>query len=481
MYCGNCGQHVGESADVCSNCSVAQPVRRHTGRTIEISADALESLTDWRGPAVGAAFVVAAGIALALVANIVVVASIHGAGLHLPLALGLLLFGSFGVKSVGSQHASVDLGEFGAAGSVHYSVSLTLLGAFLFMLAAVVVGGRIAARQSRTRVGATVLGLKTAAVVGTLTFLGSFGLSYGGMHPQHFEALLFPFLFAAILAPFGVRIERDGRQFWRLPVESFRDARPELIKALGVGFESLVRMLRLTTVASLIALVVLAAKYPHAAHALLGGRRLIAFVLLLPVWLPHVVGLLFVASQGIAFQVSGGSSLPGTTASASTSIFGSTHGLHLPMFLTLAVALPIVAGVSGGQLAASRISGDARDRTIGAVIASIPFLVCTWVLAILIGIKVDAGASVVGGAAGFGASTAGAIFWPLLWGPVLYAVGAVIRMARDGGLSEIASRYAVRVAVAPSAAVPPSPTCPRCEDARRSGKRFCTACGRQLV
>jgi len=476
-YCPNCGISLGEESRFCPGCGRAiagehegptatSSVKTITVPTITIPPDAaLRVAQGWQGPAIGAAAALILGIALAVITNVIVIAGVKGAGFSIAPAIGILVYGSLGVSSVGSISPGVDVPYLSGNGSLSYSVSLTILGGFMLMMASLAFAGWLSSRYGKPEDrGSIRAGVKTALLFAVLMFICSFQVSYFSMHPRHFEALIFPLFFALLAAPIGSRIERDGRGFWRAPVHALGVRYPEVVQALGSGFDALMRALKLSGVGLGVALIVLAIKYPDEAGLILNGRRVIAEILLLPLYLPHLVGAMFVAAQGIGFQV--GADAGGTVGTIdsltgnhigdtySVSIFGGNHGLHVPTYLLAALLIPIATALWGGFIAANRRGGVVQDRIRVALIASAPFVVFSWVICALIGITVKGGFTVVSGNIGFGTVPVNAIFWPLLWGPGIFLVGAMIQVWRAGDLAAVATQLRARAEAATAVAAP---------------------------
>jgi len=344
---------------------------------------------------------------------------------------------------------------------------VTILGGFVLMIGALVFGGWLSSRHGRPGDrGSLRQAAKTALLFAVLMFVCSYFVSYAGMSPEHFEALVFSLCFALLATSVGSRLERDGRGFWRTPVEALRARHAEVVQALGSGFDALVFALKLSAAGTIVALVALAINYPHVAGKILGGRQLIAEILLAPLYLPHLIGALFLAAQGIAFHVGVTGtvgeigSLSGHAPSVSISIFGG-NGHHVPVYFLAALMIPITTAVWGGHLAATRRAGTVAERLRAALIASTPFVVLTWVTSVLIGVTVQGGISALSGGLAFGTVAADAIFWPLLWGPVGFLLGAAIQLWMAGDLGALgAARF-----------------CSRCGSHRIAGKRFCNSCG----
>jgi hypothetical protein len=492
MYCSNCGAALGHGSRFCSGCGQARHVQpqgpprgRDSGLTVTISSQALRlpPLDRWRGPAIGAAAAAASGIVLAAVANAALMAGVRAAPFSLAAAIGVLVYGSLGVTSSGGVNIPAEslLGVSGAHG--HYSLSVTILGGFALMIGALVFAGWLSSRYGRVEErGSGRQAVKTALLFAALTFLGSFFVKYAGMSPEHVEALVLPLLFASLATAAGSRLERDGRGFWRAPIDAARARHGEVVQALGSGVDAVMCALKLSAAGTVIALAALAINYPHAAGKILGGRQLIAEVLLLPLYLPHLIGAMFLAAQGIAFRVGLTGTvgtigaLAGNHTSTSVSIFGG-DGHHVPAYFLGTLLIPITTAVWGGYLAATRRAGSVKQRLRAALIASTPFVVLTWCVSALIGVTVQAGISALSGGLAFGTVVVDAIFWPLLWGPVGFVLGAGIQAWAAGDL--------ISVLAGSDATKEPAQEqlrfCSQCGTDRGVGRRFCTSCGHAFV
>lgn len=524
MFCSNCGAQLKAEARFCAGCGhprqngssegsgssalSASQLTAPTTRQLNVPSEALQFAQGWRGAAIGAVAAFGIGVALAIYANIALIAGVSGAGFILSAALSIFLYGSLGVPSVGSTKIPFE------GSTVHYSVSLTLIGGLIVMLLALGVAGWLGSRHGAEDERGTVSGAaKTAVLFAAVLFIASFFISYASVHPGHFRSLLYPLLLGFPAAVVGAQIERDGRGFWRAPVGGVRGCYPEVVQALGAGLDALVRSLLLCGAGVVVVLLILAAEYPHIAGLILGQHRFVGWVLLAPFWLPHLVAVLFVAAQGIAFHI-GATGTAGTIdamtgghATAAASIFGASHGGHVPGWIKLLLAVPAATAIWGGYLAARRNSGTIGQRFRAAAVASTPFVLTAWLFSILIGITFQAGVSIVSGSVRVGPAAAGAIFVPLLWGPVAFLVGAGLQLWRAGDLAVIGGELRARAAAAtavptPAAsaaedgsvalaepalgdafedhvAVPESAGrfCSQCGSERVPGKRFCTSCG----
>jgi hypothetical protein len=398
-----------------------------------------QRLVGWRGPAIGVVVTFVACLVGAAAVSLIVIAGIKGTGFELSSAVGLLVYGGLGVGSAGKANASD-----GLAANAHYSLSVTVLGAFVLMLVALTCAGWLASRFGGPEERGTVaVGAKTAVLFGLILLAGSFAFGFLGMHPRHVEAFAFPFAFGLLFCSAGARIERDGYGFWRQPVQA-QGARGgwklQVVQAIGSGFDGLVTMVKLTTVASVFALVVLAVAHPHEAGWILSGRKLVTEILLVPLWLPHVVGVMWLAAQGVSFHLavgggigSGDGSLSGS-AGPTLSIYGANYGIHVPGYFVALLLVPLASGLWGGYLAAGRRGGRIGERLGAALWASIPFLLLTWFLDLMVGAKALLGVLGVVGEVSFGPVAVSAIFWPLLWGPALYGGGALLQAWRAGAL-----------------------------------------------
>lgn len=514
MYCTSCGTALDAGAKFCPACGVAVDTSTPAGgtapaRALNVPFPIGAQWETWRAPAIAAGAAVAAGVALALLANLFLLISSSHIGFSPAAAIAVVLYGGLGIGSVGSARPSfLDY----QAPTIHYSLSFTLLGAFMLLLVILTAAGWIASRTGRQDDRGTAgTAMRTAVVFATVMFIGSFLIHFLGMHPQHITAFVFSFVVAAVCATAGSRIERNGFGFWREPVNSLSDRHPQLVQSLGSGIEALARTLALAAGVSVLALIVLAIEYPHDAGLIVGGGRFISELLLAPLWFPHIVGAVFLAAQGISFHTgvvgSAGDAYSDTTFGSTLSIFGGDHGTHVPAYFALLLLVPLLGGLAGGYKAASRRSGTISQRSRAALGAAAPFVILTWFIAMLVGVKASAGFVVVSGTVEATPATAGAIFWPLVWGPVIYLLGAGVQMWRAGDLAPTLERYKERVATATSAGSTASASadgtlaaatslgsvslehrgarshrfCSGCGAERPDSKRFCTSCGQKFT
>jgi hypothetical protein len=468
------------------------------------SLDAGGLFAGWSGAAVGAAAAFASVLILGVVVNVCVIAGVSGARFNLSAVAGVLLYGGLGIGSVGK----VSAGLGGLSTSVHYSLSLTLLGALLLMLAALAAAGWTSSRLgSPTARGTLTAGAKAAALFALLMFLGSFLFQYSTLHPQHLESLLFPVLWGLPFCWLGARIEREGYRFWQPPATAFGPARPQLTRAAFDGLTAVGRMLLVTAAASVVGLALLAVEHPHQAGSILGGRQIVTEILLIPLWLPHLIALVWLAAQGIAFHftILGGTdgiNAANSSANVSTSILGGQHDAQLPAYVALLVLIPLACGLRSGYLIARRHAGTTVKRVEAAMLASVAFLLVSWLLAIFVGIKASLGLSFLSAEIDAGPTAAAAIFWPLLWGPLVFAAGALVQAWRADDLASTVTGYeepratdAATTAPAPqdsaerpastpiptSALAAPPTFCQVCGNPHTTGNRFCAPCSQTFA
>jgi len=442
----------------------------------------------WKGPAIGALTAAALSLPVSLAFSALVYYSLVSdvsVPKNSPLELIFRFAGQlpYYFEGVAARYAVEDY-----TGSVDRGrIVITGLGGLLFMGIALVVGGYIAAKGTRTIGGRILrggaLGIPFAVLACAVSFFVTIELqdAYDNLYleVQNTDAFWYSLFWGTVFGAIG-GLRRT------YPKRTVRSALSELATSTSIwgssvrgGVSAFAGGCGFAACGLLAVGMILGITNYDAVQDVFGDwNRVLQIVTTLLLFWPNLLVSALLASMGSSLEVLG---------AGSVSIFGASADaqVDVPAYWLAAMSIPLVATARGGYVAA-RISADPRHALASALLSAIPFAILCWIGGALAGFNLTSPPQGQNGG-GLGFSTAAVFFLPLLWGLIGGFLGALFHL-RSSGLLVVAG--STGAAPPPPPPPPPEPSrqsprtedgyherCSNCDNELAKGGAYCAMCG----